>query len=124
MSRSLALVTGSVLLAVLGNVTLKVGMTEVGRIGSAELRALVPTAGRVLGNPKVLLGLALYFMSALLYMVALSRIPLSVAYPLTGLQYALIVTISWLALREGIPPLRWVGVLVICLGVALVGRSF
>ena len=123
MNRSILIIVASVILAVLGQTTLKIGMGEVGRIGSDQVRTFGPTVLRVFSNWKVLGGLALYFGSALLYMVALSRVPLSAAYPIAGLSYLLITLISLVVLREDVPAMRWVGVGVITTGVFIVART-
>lgn len=120
MNRSILVLVASVLIAVAGQTVLKMGMTDVGRIGSAEARDLGATFMRVAANPKVVGGLALYFVSALLYMVALSRVDLSAAYPFAGLSYVAIALIAWLVLGEQVPVMRWVGTLVITLGVGIV----
>jgi len=48
---------------------------------------------------------------------------LSVAYPIVGLSYIIIVAIARLFLHEHVPPLRWVGVAVVAIGIAIVGIS-
>lgn len=123
MTRSVLLILASVVLAVTGQLTLKFGMMDVGRIGAAEVATIGSTAVRVFTNWRVLVGLALYATSAMLYIVALSRVDISVAYPIVGLSYVVITLAAWLLLGEAIPPMRWVGVAVITLGVFLVARS-
>lgn len=123
MNKSILLVIASVILAVTGQTILKIGMDDVGRIGSAELARVGDTILRVATTPKVVIGLSFYVLSAALYMVALSRVDLSVAYPFAGLSYLVITLIAWLFLKEDIPSMRWLGVAVITTGVFIVSRT-
>ena len=121
---SLALLVVSVVFAVAGQFTLKSAMTEIGRIGRTELASpvdLVLKAGR---EPRLWLGLFLFGISALFWLVVLSRVALSVAYPLVGFSYIVVVAIARYLLNEEVPTLRWIGVSVIALGIAIIGLSF
>ena len=121
---SAALVIVSVIFAVGGQLVLKTAMREIGRIGGAEFLAAGETISRALREPRLWIGLALFGVSALFWMVVLSRVPLSVAYPFVGISYVLIVASSRFILHEQVPALRWVGVLVVAIGIAIVGLSF
>jgi multidrug transporter EmrE-like cation transporter len=120
---SLAIVLSSVGLATIGHLTLKAAMNDVGRIGTAQVAALTETATRAAREPKLWAGLFLFGLSALFWLVALSRVDLSIAYPFAGLSYVAIVLISRYALHESVPAMRWVGVALIALGIAIVGLS-
>ena len=119
---SLGLLLVSVVFAVAGQLTLKTAMDSVGRIGKSS--QLGETALRALKEPLLWMGLALFGISALFWLVVLSRVRLSVAYPIVGVSYILIVLLARFRLHEHVPPLRWVGVSVIALGIAIIGFSF
>jgi multidrug transporter EmrE-like cation transporter len=121
---SVALLLVSVVFAIGGQLTLKSAMNEIGRIGSAEVRVPLDTIARVAKEPRLWIGLTLFGISALFWLVVLSRVPLSVAYPFVGVSYILVVLFSRLILHEQVPPLRWVGVVVVAVGIAVVGLSF
>ncbi len=123
MAKSLLLVLFSVACGVLGQVALKTGMTQVGRIGDAQTAYLLDTAWRVLTTPMVLIGLASYGLGAVAWLVVLSRLDLSFAYPFLALNFVLITLASRFVLGEAVPPLRWIGVLIICCGAMVVARS-
>lgn len=114
----------SVSLAVAGQLTLKSAMAKVGRIGTAEVSAPVATVKKVAREPLLWAGLFLFGLSALFWLVVLSHVPLSVAYPVVGLSYILIVVFSRFALHESVPMLRWLGVLVVAVGIGIIGLSF
>lgn len=55
-------------------------------------------------------------------MVVLSRLPLSLAYPVQALAYVLGMAAARWLLREPVPPLAWLGGLLLLLGVGLIAR--
>lgn len=123
MESSLPLILLSAGIGVFGQLTLKLGMMRVGRIGPEALARPLATALKVLTNPLILGGLALYGVGAAVWMTVLSRVPLSFAYPVLAISYAFTPLLAWLMLRERIPPFRWLGVATLCVGVFLVSIS-
>ena len=119
---SLGLLLVSVVFAVAGQLTLKSAMDSVGRIGKTS--QLGEIAVRALKEPLLWMGLTLFGISALFWLVVLSRVRLSVAYPIVGISYILIVLLARFRLHEHVPTLRWIGVSVIALGIAIIGLSF
>ncbi len=104
-----------VALNVCGHVFLKVGMNQVGQVGTMPL---VQYALRALSNVYVLLGLAGWISSAAGYTIVLSRTQLSVAYPiLMSSGYALVVLVSFLWLKEPFNAVKWLGLFLIFSGV-------
>lgn len=71
----------------------------------------------------LLLGFLAYALSTVLYLYALGRMHLSWAYGMGGLSYVFASILALLILGEQISPLRWLGILVIAIGAALVGLS-
>ena len=67
--------------------------------------------------------LALYGVSAMIWTVVLSKLDLSLAYPMVSMGYVLVVFLSWLILKEPVSLLRIAGLAVICCGVLLISRS-
>jgi drug/metabolite transporter (DMT)-like permease len=122
-SSSLPLILISVLLGVGGQLTLKIGMTQVGRIGVDALGEPFEVLTRVLLTPMVVGGLALYVLGAGVWLAVLSRVPLSLAYPVLALSYVVTPIVAWLVLGETVPAVRWIGLATICLGVVIVSRT-
>ncbi len=108
----------AVCLGTLGQFLMKSGMNQVGGIDRLTLAALV----RTFSNPFVFFGFASYGVSSVCYLMALSKLDLSAAYPMVGVGYVLVMLVSWLVLRESVSPLRWLGTLLIVAGVWLVGH--
>ncbi len=113
-----------VLIGVCGQIFLKKGMLEVGsfKFDSMTINAMVPQFIKAFANLWVILGFALYFISSIFWMVVLSKVQLSVAYPLLSLGYIFVLLASWLLFKEPVTVIRWVGVLIIITGVSLISR--
>ena len=71
----------------------------------------------------VLGGLAIFGLSAVVWLLVLSRASLSFAYPFASLTYVLILLAARFVLHEEIPLLRWVGVFFIVTGIVLVAQT-
>jgi len=124
--RGLVLLLIAVALGALGQIALKSGIEE-----GKRLHHLFPAEGgsvlldifRSFLVPKVAVGFLLYAVSSGFWLAVLSVWKLSYAYPLVSIGYILVALLSWWLLAEPIPLLRWAGILIICVGVALVGMS-
>ena len=68
-------------------------------------------------------GLFVYVFSTAFWLVVLSRMNLSYAYPFVSLSYIIMIVASWQLFNENISGLRVLGSLVVALGVFLVSRS-
>ena len=112
----------SVVMAAVGQVLLKKGMLSVGSIGF-DLKGLVETAKAVVVNYQVLIGMATYILSALFWLMALSRAELSFVYPFTALTFVLVMIASVIIFRESVSFFRVVGFLLICCGILFVSRT-
>ncbi len=120
---SIALILASVLVGVLGQLFLKAGVAKLGTIGAETLAHLPQLLGTIATNPLIIVGLACYGLGAAMWIVVLSRVELSMAYPMLGLGYVFVLLTSWLVFGEAVTPLRWAGALMIVAGVVLVARS-
>lgn len=71
-------------------------------------------------TPWVIGGIILYVVATVIWIYLLNKLSLSLLYPLQSLAYVAAIFISLFLFHEHIPPLRWVGVGVILIGVTLV----
>ena len=120
---SVLLILLSITIAVGGQLLLKIGIN---RIGISDFSSLSSLGGFFLGivkSPLVLIGLFLYVISAAIWMVILSTVDLSFAYPFLGITYVLILVVSRFVLKEDVNPLRWIGALIITAGVVVLSRG-
>lgn len=120
--RNFLLILCSVSLAVFGQFFLKKGMIQIGEI-PFNLGTPFFLFKKILTNFGLFLGFTLFALSAITWLVVLSRVALSFAYPMVSLGYILTLLISWKFLGEVVSPLRWAAVMVICFGVFLLSRS-
>lgn len=113
----------SVTFVVTGQTLLKLGMTAVGPIGLERLKRPLVLARDVASAWQVWLGFTLYAISAATWILALSTVPLSVAYPFLGLSYVAIAALSVLWLNEWLSPAQWIGIALVMFGVVVVAVS-
>ena len=111
----------SVVLATAGQLLLKAGMDATGATVALQPRALLELLRTILGSWRLLLGFVAFASSSLFWLTALSRVPLSVAYPIVSLSYVLILGASWLLLGERPSLMTMAGALLVMSGVALIG---
>jgi drug/metabolite transporter (DMT)-like permease len=112
----------SICAGVAGQLMLKRGMTILGA-QSLSGSSIVDVVLRMALSPWVILGLTIYVAGTFFWLMVLSRIDLSFAYPMTSMSYILIVLSSWYFLGESISPLRIAGVVTIIAGVSLIAQS-
>ena len=113
----------SVSLAAVAQVTLKSGVNRVTGDAGTSLRLDASSLKSLAGSPVVWSGLVLFGMSAVVWLVVLSRASLSFAYPFASLSYVLILVLGHFVLNEQVTPLRLAGVALIIAGVVLVGQT-
>jgi drug/metabolite transporter (DMT)-like permease len=119
------LLFASIFLAVVGQLLLKKGMWTVG-IVYFSFSHLWSTFLKVFSNWYVIFGFVSFVLSALLWLWVLSRLDISKVYPMVAAGYILVLLASrWgiIVTQETVSPIRWIGALVICLGVYLISRS-
>lgn len=109
----------SVLFVAVYQLLLKLGATETAHMASARW-AWTGLSG--LASLYVWLGLPLVMLGLLTWLYVLRFIPLSIAFPISQVPHILVPLSSWLLLGERITTLRWSGIALISLGLALVAK--
>jgi len=117
------ILAASILLNVCGQISIKQSILNFQSSAGEDAYFGLSTAGPILFSPLTLLGLALYGVSAMFWISALSRVELSYAYPLLGVGYVLVALAAWQLWGESLGLQRIVGTLVVGFGVYLVGTS-
>ncbi len=121
-SLTFSLVMAGVLLNAAAQLLLKAGTNRVGEFAFA-LDNVVPIGMRLAANPFILGGLACYVVSVVVWIMALSRVPVSVAYPMLSVGYIVNAVAAWLLFGESLTAQKLVGIAFIVVGVFLVARS-
>jgi uncharacterized membrane protein len=106
----------------IGQIILKMGMKSMGplTLTFAEFGSIL---WRMITNPYVVIGLGIYGLSTILWLVALSRFDLSFIYPFASLGYVIMLFASWQLFHEQISVMRLIGCAVVILGVILISRT-
>ena len=123
MTKSLILILLAIVISVGGQLSLKYGTGLLGRIDGQAVSGGWGLLQRVVSNPYIVAGIGLYGLGAVVWIVVLSRVSLSFAYPMLGLSYVLVLLVSRFVLNEHVSLQRWVGALLIVTGAALVSRT-
>jgi multidrug transporter EmrE-like cation transporter len=114
----LSLVLLGMVLNVGAQVALKFATAQFGQVSYADPAVFL----RLLLNPLVILGLALYAASVLNWLVVLKRMDLGLAYPLMSIGYIATFLIGIWCFHEPVSLTRIAGILVIMVGVVLLTR--
>lgn len=115
--RTLQLVGFCVAMSVTAQLLLRRGMAAFADIGGMDLLQ------HAVASPWVLAGLCIHALGTAVWLLVLSRLDLSVAYPMGAMNYVLITLCSAVLLHERIPILRWAGTSVILGGIVVVARG-
>jgi len=119
-----AWVLTGVLLNAAAQLLLKAGARSVGEISMSDgSAALWRSATGLAQHPGILGGLTCYAISVVVWIVALSRVEVSIAYPMLSIGYIVNAALAWWLFGEQVNPQRWLGIAVIIIGVVLVARS-
>jgi multidrug transporter EmrE-like cation transporter len=119
---SFGLVASAVLLATFGQILLKAGTNAVGPFAFTLENAL-PVGLQLALEPRILAGTACYAVGFVVWVMALSRVEVSIAYPMLSIGFALNALLAWWLLGEAVTPLRLIGIAIIIAGVFVVARS-
>lgn len=119
---TLVMIVVSVLLNAAAQLLIKAGTRVLGVI-DVRGDALVGSALGVATQPYVLGGLACYVLSVGIWIAALSRVDVSLAYPMLSLGYIVNALAAWLLFGEALTPAKVVGTLIILVGVVVLARG-
>lgn len=117
---TLLLILLSVALSSGAQLLLKTGMGSPGPGATAGGRRWTELLLLAFGNGWVLLGLATYFLSAVVWLAVLARVQVSFAYPFVGIGFVLTMLLGGWLLGDSLNGPRVVGTLLIASGVALI----
>ncbi|HEY8857669.1 MAG TPA: SMR family transporter [Rugosibacter sp.] len=119
---SFALVLTGVLLNAAAQLLLKAGTNAVGHF---EFHAsnILPIGMKLAFQPFIMGGMACYVVSLVVWIMALSRVPVSIAYPMLSIGYVINAFVAWQWFGEALAMQKLVGIGFIVIGVILVMRS-
>ena len=119
---SFSLILAGVLLNAAAQLLLKAGTNAVGQFEFSAAN-IVPVGLRLALEPFILGGVACYVVSLVVWIMALSRVEVSIAYPMLSIGYVINAVAAWYLFGESLTALRLTGIGFIVVGVFLVARS-
>ena len=122
MTSGYSLIFTGVFLNALAQFLLKAGTNAVGQF-EFTAQNIGPIGTRLAMSPWILGGMLAYGVSLIVWIMGLSRIEVSIAYPMLSLGYVLNAAAAWYFFGESVGPMRLAGIGFIMLGVFFVARS-
>jgi uncharacterized membrane protein len=107
----------------LGNTVLDKGMKDIGSIDVSSRAGIWTGALHILTSGTIWLGVLCMLLFMICHMLVLSWADYSFVMPFSAVSYAVVPLLGYLWLGESVPPIRWVGIALIVLGVLLVSRT-
>lgn len=116
------LVLFGVLLNAAAQLCIKQGMNLIGNIqlDAGAILAMIPRAAI---NPYILAGLACYVVSVLVWMVVLSKVEVSLAYPFLSIGYIVTAIVGYFFMGETLGLYKVLGILTICAGIGIMFKA-
>ena len=119
---SFALVLFGVLLNAAAQLLLKAGTNAIGHFEFSGANVL-PIGWKIATQPYIVGGLSCYVVSVAVWILALSRVEVSIAYPMLSIGYVVNAVAAYMLFGEAVGVQRLVGIGIIILGVYVVARS-
>ncbi len=116
------LLLSGVFLNAAAQLLLKAGTRTIGEF-AFTLDNLWPVGWKLATEPHILGGLTCYVVSVVAWIMVLSRVEVSLAYPMVSFGYIVTAVASWLLFGEALTVTRIAGILVIMFGVFLITRN-
>ena len=117
---AMVVATGS---AALGTILVRRGMLQVGSLETYAPMELIAYFWHALCNPYVIGGTILNAGFYFLFLAALSWTDVTVAVPMTAIEYGFAAVLAILMLKEKVPPMRWAGIAMVIIGVIFIARG-
>ena len=116
-----SILTG-VSLNAIAQILLKKAVSHGGAI-DIGMRTLIQAGTRLALNPWLWAGIACYVISLAVWLIALSRVSVNVAYPMLSLGYVMAAILAWIVFGERLSTIQLMGIATIILGVFLLTRT-
>mgnify|MGYP001452725640 CR=1 FL=1 len=111
----------TIIFTVCGQLLVKSASGGFGQV-PGKLSEVVPFLIRAFSNIKLIAGLGCAVIASIMWMIALSMSDISFAYPFMGLAIVLVLALSPIIFKEVVPWTRWLGVVIVCLGLWVTSR--
>lgn len=112
-----------IVLGACGGIFMKLGATHIGHTEIHSFIQLFEYLLKLFTNFASLAGIALYFLSAVIWSYLLTKLDISFVQPILALTYVVTPILAIFFLKEHVSPVRWAGILIIIIGVFVVAKS-
>jgi transporter family protein len=109
--------------AAYGQILVRRGMLQVGSLENYAPWPVITYFWHALCNPYVIGGTVLNAVFYFLFLAALSWTGVTVALPMTAIEYGFAALLAVTLLKESVPPARWIGIGLVIVGVILIARG-
>jgi drug/metabolite transporter (DMT)-like permease len=109
--------------AAFGQILVRRGMLQVGSLESYSPGLLITYFWHALCNPWVIGGTILNAVFYFLFLASLSWTGVTIVLPMSAIEYGFAALLAVTILKESVPPVRWMGIAFVVLGVILIARG-
>jgi multidrug transporter EmrE-like cation transporter len=120
----LALILTSIVLGSIGQVVLKIGANKLENISQVafSIESILKIVWEIFSTPVIIVGLVFFALSFLLWVVVLTKMQLSYAYPMVSLGYIVVSILSYLIFKESFTLNKILGIGIIIIGIFIINR--
>ncbi len=119
---SFSMIMAGVMLNAAAQILMKTGTNSIGYF-DFSVANIVPIGWRLASNPHIIGAMGCYVFGVLIWILALSRVQVSIAYPLLSMGYVVNAVAAWYLFNESFNPAKVIGMGVIILGVVIISRA-
>lgn len=119
---SFALIFTGVMLNAASQILLKAGTNAIGHF-EFSMENILPIGLKLATEWHIVMALTFYAISVVIWILALSRVQVSIAYPMISLGYVVGAVAAWWLFDEALNPTKLIGISIIILGVVIISRA-
>lgn len=119
---SFSMIMVGVLLNAAAQILMKTGTNAIGYFDFSAAN-IMPIGWRLATNPHIIGAMGCYVFGVIIWILALSRVQVSIAYPLLSMGYVVNAVAAWYLFNESFNPAKVIGMGVIILGVVIISRA-
>jgi len=119
---SFTLIFTGVMLNAAAQILMKAGTNAIGHFEFSAANIL-PIGIKLASDWHIIVALSCYVVSVMVWILALSRVPVSIAFPMLSMAYVVNAIAAWYLLGEDFSPTKLAGMAVIILGVVIISRA-
>ncbi len=119
---SFGLIFTGVMLNAAAQILMKAGTNAIGHF-EFSIENILPIGLKLATEWHIIAALFCYAISVVVWILALSRVPVSIAFPMLSMAYVVNALAAWYLLGEEFNPVKLVGMAVIIFGVIIISRA-